>query len=331
MELPRQHTAIVIAAPGGPDVLKSARIALPTPAADEVLIKVIAAGVNRHDCNQRKSGPTHEPNPVPGLEVSGRIVVCGSAVSQDRLGEEVVALTDGGGYAEFVTAPSALALPRPPGLNWIEAAALPEALFTIWFNFMELMTLREGENAFIHGGTSGVGSIGIQLLAALGHRVFASTGSKEKREAANAFGAVGAFDYNDAGMAKAVLEATGGRGVDCVLDMSGGAHFRSDIRMLAGDGRISFLSAGGGKEIAVPLRDLMAKRIRITGAFLRPLPVLRKAEIASNLRTHAWPLLGSKVRPRIEAVFPLAQACEAHLRMEGNAHIGKIMLTVRDE
>ncbi|MGM4886068.1 NAD(P)H-quinone oxidoreductase [Tardiphaga sp. 604_B6_N1_1] len=330
MDIPLQQTAIIITAPGGPEALRCARMAVPVPTADEVLIEVVAAGVNRHDCNQRKAGPAHEPNPVPGLEVSGRIVVCGDAVPTNRLGEEVVALTDGGGYAEYVTAPAALALPRAGGLDWVEAAALPEALFTIWLNFKELMRLSSGEHAFIHGGTSGVGSIGIQILAALGHKVFASAGTDAKRQAAVAFGAAAAFDYNDVGMAHAVLEATGDRGVDCILDMSAGAHLQSDLRMLAPGGRISFLSAGGGKEISVPLRSLMAKRIHITGAFLRALPVAQKIAIASELREGVWPLL-SRVRPRIEGVYPLAQAEEAHRRMEANSHIGKIMLAVRDK
>lgn len=329
MPLPKTQRAIVISAPGGPDVLVlEERRPLPVPAADEVLIEIRAAGVNRHDCNQRKAGPAHEPNPIPGLEISGRIVASGSDVSSDRMGEEVVALTDGGGYAEYATAPADLALPRPAGLDWLSAAALPEALFTTWLNFFHLMQLAPGESALIHGGTSGVGSIAIQLLTAMGHDVFATAGSEAKRDAALRFGARGALDYNDPDLATRVLELTGQRGVNTILDMSAGAHIKQDLAMLAPDGRMAFLSGGAGTDLAVPLRMLMARRIRITGALLRRLPIPRKIDIACNLFRTAWPLLGSAVVPPIDAVYPLAQAAEAHRHIERNAHIGKIMLSV---
>jgi NADPH2:quinone reductase len=331
MAIPTTQRAIVIAAPGGPEVLTGAdRHPVPEPAAGEVLIEVVAAGVNRHDCNQRKAGPAHEPNPVPGLEVSGRIVAVGSAVDRSRIGEEVVALTDGGGYAEYVAAPAELALPRPTAMDWTSAAALPEALFTIWLNFFELMQLAPGESGLIHGGTSGVGSIGLQVLKALGHDVYATAGTAEKCAAALRFGARAAFDYNDPQLATQVLEATGQRGVDTLLDMSAGAHIKDDLAMLAADGRMAFLSAGAGKELAVPLRLLMARRIRITGALLRRLPIPRKIVIAKQLRRTIWPLLGTAVVPPIHAVYPLAEAAEAHRHIESSQHIGKIMLSVRD-
>lgn len=331
MAIPKTQRAVVISAPGGPEVLTVAdRHPVPEPAADEVLIEVVSAGVNRHDCNQRKAGPAHEPNPVPGLEVSGRVVAAGTAVDRGRIGEPVVALTDGGGYAEYVTAPAALALPRPAALDWTSAAALPEALFTIWLNFFDLMQLAPGESALIHGGTSGVGSIGLQLLRALGHDVYATAGTAEKLAAALQFGARAAFDYNHPQLAARVLEATGQRGVDTILDMSAGAHIKDDLAMLAADGRMAFLSAGAGKELAVPLRMLMARRIRITGALLRRLPIPRKIAIAERLYRTVWPLLGSAVVPQIDTVYPLAEAAQAHRHIESSRHIGKIMLSVRD-
>lgn len=331
MTLPDHQQAIVISAPGGPEVLDfRPQWPVASPGPEEVLIEVVAAGLNRHDCNQRRAGPAHDPNPVPGLEVAGRIVACGSTVPVDRIGQEVVALTDGGGYAQYVTAAAALTLPRPPALDWISAAALPEALFTVWLNFFELIRLAPGENVLIHGGTSGVGSIAIQLLDALGHEVFATAGSEAKRDAAVRLGAVAALDYADPDLAAHVLAATGQRGVNAILDMSAGAHFQDDLAMLAADGRIAFLSAGGARELSIPLRTLMARRLSVTGALLRPLPLSRKAAIARALLAQIWPLLGHRINPRIDAVFPLAQAADAHRRMEQNTHIGKIMLSVRD-
>ena len=325
----RQH-AIVISAPGGPEVLlENASWPVPQPLADDdVLIQVMAAGINRHDCNQRKAGPKHEPNPVPGLEAAGIIVAVGKNVSRQRVGERVVALTDGGAYAQFVAAASELALPMPEGLDWVSAAALPEALFTTWFNFIELMRLTPGETALIHGGASGVGSIAIQLLKALGHPVYATAGTTKKRDAALRFGCTAAFDYNDPDLAKRVMAATNNRGVDTILDMSAGAHVDADLAMIAAGGRISHLSAGGGKSLALPLRALMARRASVTGAFLRSTPLAIKTKIARELRATAWPLLGTHVLPSIEVTYPLANAADAHRHMERSTHIGKIILTV---
>jgi len=328
--IPSTQHAIVICAPGGPEVLvENANWPVPQPLTDdEVLIRVMAAGVNRHDCNQRKAGPKHEPNPVPGLEAAGVIVAVGRNVPQQRLGERVIALTDGGAYGEFVATASELALPMPDGLDWISAAALPEALFTTWFNFFELMRLAPGETALIHGGASGVGSIAIQLLKALGHTVYATAGSPEKRDAALRFGCTAAFGYNDPDLAKHVMAATGNRGVDTILDMSAGAHVDADLAMIAFGGRVSHLSAGGGKSLALPLRALIARRASVTGAFLRSTPLEIKAKIARELRAKAWPLLGKKVLPYIEATYPRAHAADAHRHMERNTHVGKIILTI---
>lgn len=326
--LPKDQRCIVITAPGGPDVLQAISSQVPVPQADEVLIEIKASGVNRHDCNQRRAGPGHASNPIPGLEVSGRIVGIGANVSEARLNEEVVALTDGGGYAEYVATPSALALPKPPRLDWIEAAALPEVLFTIWFNIFELSALKSGERVLLHGGTSGVGTIAIQCLTALGHDVFVTCGTDEKCKAALAIGARAAFNYHAVDIASQVRAATQGLGVDVILDMSAGAHFAADLEMLATGGRIAHLSAGGGKQLLVPLHALMAKQIHISGSLLRPLPVNRKADTAHHLLKNVWPLLGKRIKPIIAEVFPLEHAAEAHREMEKDAHIGKIMLAV---
>jgi putative PIG3 family NAD(P)H quinone oxidoreductase len=325
---PKNQRCIVITAPGGPDVLQTISSPVPNPQAHEVLIEIKASGVNRHDCNQRRAGPGHASNPIPGLEVSGRIIEVGANMSETRLNEEVVALTDGGGYAEYVTTPSVLAHPKPPGFNWMEAAALPEALFAIWLNIFELSALRPGERVLLHGGTSGVGTLAIQCLTALGHDVYVTCGTDEKCKAALAIGASAAFNYHAADLAKQVRAATGGSGINVILDMSAGAHFAADLEMLATGGRVAHLSAGGGKQLSVPLHALMSKQIHISGSLLRPLPVDRKVDIARHLLKNVWPLLGKHVKPIIAAVFPLEHAAEAHREMEKNAHIGKIMLTV---
>ncbi|HVO03715.1 MAG TPA: NAD(P)H-quinone oxidoreductase [Candidatus Cybelea sp.] len=327
-QIPRQHEAVLITAGGGPEVLRLGTRPVPVPGPGEVLIEVAAAGVNRHDCNQRRAGPEHEPNPVPGLEVAGVIVAVGSGVPRSRIGERVAALTQGGGYAHYVATASPLALPAPQSVSDIEAAALPEASFTAWFNFFDVLRLRPGDRVLIHGGASGVASLAIQALTAIGYEMFATCGSDRKRAAALGFGARAAFDYKDADLARQVKVATGGRGVDVILDVSAGAHLAADLEMLAPDGRIGHLSAGGGKDLSVPLRILMAKRISITGSLLRPLDLPRKAAVAERLLREVWPMIGGAVRPAIAAAFPLAQAAEAHRAIEQADHIGKIVLTV---
>lgn len=328
VKIPRRHAAVCVTAPGGPEVLKLATLSVPVPGPGEVLIQIAAAGVNRHDCNQRRAGPGYDPNPVPGLEVAGVIVAVGNDVSRSRLGESVAALTHGGGYAEYVATASALALPAPPLLSLVEAAALPEALFTAWFNFFDVLRLQPGERILIHGGTSGVASLAIPALTAIGYEVFATCGDDQKRAAAISFGARAAFDYNDAGLADRVRAATSGHGIDVILDVSAGAHLAADLEMLAPGGRIGHLSAAGGKELPIPLRTLMAKRISITGSLLRPLDLRSKAAVAERLSKEVWPLVGASVRPTIAAAFPLDKAVEAHHAIERGEHIGKIVLTV---
>jgi putative PIG3 family NAD(P)H quinone oxidoreductase len=327
--IPRHQSAIVITAAGGPDVLRLVPDwPIPTLGDDDVLIKVVAAGINRHDVHQRAAGPTREPNPVPGLEASGRIVACGKNVPQNRIGEAVMALTDGGAYAEFVSTDQDLALPLPAGYDHIAGAALPEALFTTWFNFFELMRIKRDETALIHGGASGVGTLAIQVLRALGHDVFATAGTAEKREVARSLGCRAVFDYAAPDLSDQILAATDGRGVDTVLDTSAGAHLADDLEALAPGGRISHLSAGGGKNLALPLRALMSRRASITGGFLRSTPLELKRRLASALRAELWPRLSRDIRPVIDSTYDLDRASAAHAHLETSRHIGKIVLGV---
>lgn len=323
-----QQTAMIITAAGGPEVLQVAHMPLPRPGQHQVLIKVTAAGVNRHDCNQRAAGVHHDGNPIPGLEASGVVVQLGDDVTDVAVGDQVMALLQGGGYAQFALADTALVMKIPQSLNMDEAACIPEALFTAWWNFFGLMHLKRGEFALIHGGTSGVGHLALQALSALGYRVLATAGSDEKVKAATGFGAYAAFSYKDADLAAKVRDATGGAGISALLDMSAGAHIAADLEMMAPDGRIAHLSAGGGGMLQVLLKPLMAKRISITGSLLRPLALSCKAEIAELIRRDVLPLFDGRMRPTIASRFPLEDAAAAHREMEKGSHIGKILLHV---
>ncbi|WP_123792930.1 NAD(P)H-quinone oxidoreductase [Pacificibacter maritimus] len=327
-KLPDLQTAIIISEAGGPEVLQPAQMTLPQPGAHQVLIRVVAAGINRHDCLQRAAGIHHDGNPVPGLEASGVVVALGPGVTELDIGAPVMALLQGGGYAEYALADVALTMPVPEGLSMTEAAAVPEALFTAWWNFFFLMQLRPDEFALMHGGTSGVGHLALQAMSGLGYSVLATCGSADKVAAAKRFGARNAFNYNDTELAMKVLDATGGQGISALLDVSAGAHLDADLEMMAPDGRIAHLSGGGA--LSVPLKKLMAKRISITGSLLRPLALARKTEVAQMIRRDVWPLLGTQVRPALAAVLPLSDAAQAHREMGKGHHIGKIVLAVSD-
>jgi NADPH:quinone reductase len=326
--LPEQQIAVEITKAGGPEVLVSTSLAVPEPGVGQVLIRVSAAGVNRHDVHQRSAGRHSDGLAIPGLEVCGEVVACGSDVSKPAVGDRVMALVQGGGYAQYVLAHAELCLPAPDSLTDVEAAGIPEALFTTWWNFFDLMSLEKTGFALIHGGTSGVGHLALQAMSALGYRVIATSGSDEKVDAALGFGAFSAFRYDAPDLAKMVDEATNGQGVSALLDMSAGAHFEQDLEMMAPDGWIAHLSGGGGGTLEVPLRAIMAKRIKLTGSLLRPLAIARKAAVANKLRREVLPLMGHEVRPTIAATFDLAQANEAHREMEAGHHIGKIILRV---
>jgi putative PIG3 family NAD(P)H quinone oxidoreductase len=321
-----RQLAMVITAAGGPEVLQPRREPVPTCGPQQVLIEVAAAGVNRHDVNQRRRGPDARHSDIPGLEVAGRIVAVGEYVTHRKPGDTVCALVDGGGYASYAVADASLTLPVPHAMTMIEASALPEALFTTWHNFFTVARLQAGERVLIHGGTSGVGSIAIQLLSAFGHEVYATCGTDEKCETARSLGARAAFNYRTEDFARRTLEATGQRGVDVILDMAGVVHAEANIVALARRGRIVHLSPGGGADMRFPLRALMQKEGIVTGSLLLPLPLDEKAVIAAALADKVWPRLGTQIRPMISCTLPLAQAAQAHQRLEEGDVAGKIVL-----
>lgn len=321
---------IVISAPGGPEVLHwTERMPLPEFAADEVLIDVAYAGVNRHDCNQRRRGPTPAHSDVPGLEVSGVVRAIGARATQFQVGETVCALIDGGGYATRVIAPAALTFKVESPLNLRLASALPEAMFTVWHNIFRVAALSPGESVLIHGGTSGVGSFAIQLLRCFGHLVFATCGTDEKVAQALALGATHAINYRSQDFANQVLEITGGQGVDVILDMAGAAHSVRNVEALARRGRLVHLSPGVGADFVAPLRTILAKEAKITGSLLRPLPLEEKAVIAGELRKFVMPLINTgRIAPWVQETFTLQRVAEAHDRLESGQAMGKIVLEV---
>lgn len=315
---------------GGPEVLTLALQDSPKPAANEVLIKVMAAGVNRPDILQRQGlyPPPAEASPVLGLEVAGQVVACGEAVHQWRPGDRVCALVNGGGYAQFALAPATQCLPIPNELSWAEAAALPETCFTVWHNLYQRARLLPGESLLVHGGSSGIGTTAIQLAIALGARVFTTAGSAEKCRACEALGAV-AINYRSADFVAEIKAHTQGRGVDVILDMVGGDYVQRNIAVAAKDGRIVNIAFLQGSRVALDLMPLMLKRLTLTGSTLRAQSPEAKAQIAKAVREQVWPLLeNKKIRPLIAAQFPLSQVADAHRLMESSLHIGKIILDI---
>lgn len=273
MQYPEIQTAIVIERAGGPDVLAPREVPVERPGPKQILIRVSAAGVNRHDVHQRAAGNHSDGRAVPGLEVCGHVVGLGDGVTGISPGDRVMALVQGGGYGQYAVANAPLVMSAPETLSDVEAAGIPEAVFTTWWNFFNLMSLEKGQFALFHGGTSGVGHIALQAMSALGYDVIATCGSEDKIAAALGFGAREAFSYSDPNLAEKVMAATGGAGISALLDVSAGAHFEQDLKMMAPDGTIAHLSGGGGASIDVPLRAIMARRIRVTGSLLRPLPL----------------------------------------------------------
>ncbi len=327
--LPPSMNAVEITAPGKPEVLKPCTRPLPQPRAGEVLIRVAAAGVNRPDIMQRRGlyAPPPGASDIPGLEVAGTIVSLGEGVAGWRVGEAVCALVQGGGYAEYCSAPAVQCLPVPRGLSPLEAASLPETFFTVWSNVFDRAKLAPGESLLVQGGSSGIGVTAIQMARALGHRVFATAGSAEKCAACVALGAERAINYKTEDFAAVIKEATGGKGVNVILDMVGGSYVPRELECLADDGRLAMIAALGGSKAEIDIARLFMRRLTLTGSTLRPRSIEFKAAIASRLRETVWPLLDSgAIKPVIYKTFPLAQAAEAHALMESSAHIGKIML-----
>lgn len=326
---PATMTAIKIVQAGGPEVLVPDTRPVPRPAAGEVLIEVAYAGINRHDCSQRKRG--YGPNnatDIPGLEVAGEIVAVGPGVVRCKPGDRVCALVNGGGYAQYCIALEPLVLPIPAGYDFKQAACLPEAMFTAWFNVFTLGRLARGEWLLVHGGSSGVGTAAIQLGRIEGAHVIATAGSAAKCDACRRLGAEHAINYKEADFVAEVKRATGGRGVDVILDMVGGAYAKRNVESLAMDGRLVHIATGGAAEFCVSLSDVAAKRAVITASRMRPLELERKRAVARDLMERVWPRLGTDIDPVIDSVFPLEQAAASHARMESSAHIGKILLEV---
>jgi NADPH2:quinone reductase len=322
---------IEIKQPGAPDVLQLAERAMPSWGAGELLIRVHAAGINRPDVFQRmgKYAPPPGASDLPGLEVAGEIVDGDLAGSGFAKGDLVCALVQGGGYAEYCSAPVALCLPVPAGWTALEAASLPETFFTVWSNVFDRAHLAPGETLLVQGGTSGIGVAAIQIATALGHRVFATAGSVDKCRACEALGAERGIDYRNEDFSAVVKELTGGRGVDVILDMVGGDYLPREIACLADDGRIGVIALLGGAKATLDLGQVLRRRLTISGSTLRPRSVAFKQAIAAQLRARVWPLLESRaIKPVIYQSFPLEQAGAAHGLMESSAHVGKIMLQI---
>ena len=334
MTVPATMRHIAASGPGGPEVLSLATGPTPTPKPGEVLIRVQAAGVNRPDVLQRKGAypPPPDASPLLGLEVAGEVVALGEGATAFAIGDKVCALANGGGYAEYCTAPQAQTLPWPAGYDALRAAALPETMFTVWANVFMMGRLAAGETLLIHGGSSGIGVTAIHLARALGAQVYVTAGSDAKCAACLAMGAAAAINYRTQDFAAEVRALTGGRGVDVILDMVGAPYFQSNLRSLAVDGRlvqIAFLE--GSKTDGVDLMPIMTRRLTVTGSTMRPRTTAQKGEIADALRAKVWPMLAAEqCAPVIHQVFPLEQAGAAHALMESSTHIGKIMLRVAD-
>ncbi|MFL0355202.1 NAD(P)H-quinone oxidoreductase [Erythrobacter sp. GH1-10] len=332
--LPDTMRAIGFEAPGGPDVLALEDVALPEVGPEDVLIRVAYAGVNRPDCIQRAGHypPPPGASPILGLEVSGEVVAVGGEVPGELLGQTVAALTPGGGYAEYCTAPWNHCLPVPEGMDLKSAAALPETLFTVWHNVFERGMARDGERLLVHGGTSGIGTMAIMLAKAFDLEVIVTCGDEAKCEAARQVGADLAINYKEDDFVEVVKAHTGGKGVNIVLDMVSGDYVPRNLQCLAEDGRHVTIAVLGGAKAEIFMPMVMMRRLTLTGSTLRPRSDAFKAALADEIAEHAWPLFTSgELAPVMDETFPLAEAAAAHARMEAGEHIGKIVLQVADD
>ena len=331
MTLPTTMTAIAVNAPGGPEALIPVTRSLPAIGPEDILVRVAAAGLNRADVLQRrgKYPPPPGASDLLGLEVAGTVAALGSAARRHGLGDRVTALVAGGGYAEYCTVHETNALPVPAGLSMVEAAAIPETFATVWSNVFERGHLTAGETILIHGGASGIGTTAIQLAKAFGAKVIVTAGSDERCADCRALGADVSINYATSDFVAAVREATGGKGADVILDMVGGDYVRRNYEAAAEDGRIVQIATSAGAVAATDFHVLMRKRLTHTGSTLRNRPVAFKAALLASLEESVWPLLATRVvRPVIDATFPLVRATDAHVRLEGPSHVGKIVLTV---
>ena len=329
-ELPDEMNAIDPAEAGGPDVLRLVRRPVPRPGAGEVLIRVAAAGVNRPDVLQRRGlypPPPGAPS-IPGLEVAGEIVAAGEGAAAELIGQPVCALVAGGGYAEYGVAPAGQGLPVPEALSLVEAAAMPETLFTVWTNLFERAFARDGDWVLVHGGTSGIGTMAIALGSLFGLTTIVTCGSDEKCRRAEALGATLAINYRDEDFVAEVQRLTAGRGVDIVLDMVGGDYLPRNLDCLAEEGRHVSIAVQRGATAELLIPKLMQRRLTLTGSTLRPRSAAFKSLVADELAGSVWPFVEQgRLKPVIHATFPLAEAAEAHRVMEAGEHVGKLVLT----
>jgi NADPH2:quinone reductase len=323
--------AVSIREPGKPEVLQLETVAVPELRESDVLVSVSAAGVNRPDVLQRLGmyPVPADASPLPGLEIAGEIVAVGASVSRWQAGDKVMALTHGGGYAEFCRVDESHCLTMPESMTWVQAAAVPETFFTVWYNVFMRAGLRSGESILVHGGSSGIGTTAIQLAKAINASVIVTAGTDEKCRFCEQLGADHAINYRTEDWENTVPELTGGSGVDVVLDMVAGPYMQKNIDVLGRDGRYVIIAFLQGPKAELNMRNVLGKRLTITGSTLRPQTTAEKAAIASEISEQVIPLLESgRVRPIIHATFPLADARLAHELMESSQHMGKIVLEI---
>jgi putative PIG3 family NAD(P)H quinone oxidoreductase len=331
MTLPSRMTVIAIRAPDGPEMLVSEQRPVPAPGPGEILVKVVAAGVNRPDVRQRQGNypPPKGATDIPGLEIAGEVAALGPDVKRWKLGDKVCALVVGGGYAQYCLAYENHALPVPPSLSMVEAAAIPECFFTCWQNMFMRAEFKSGDWVLVHGGTSGIGTTAIMLAKAFGAKVIATAGSAEKCAAAKKLGADVAVNYKTEDFVAVTKDATGGAGANLIVDIVGGDYVDRNYDAAAMDGQIAQVSFTGSPKATANFANLMRKRLHHTGSTLRPRTVPEKAAIARGIEEKVWPLVAAgKIRPVIDSTFPLEQAAAAHARMETSQHIGKIVLVL---
>ncbi len=332
-KLPAQMTVVSISKPGGPEVLLPETRAVPVPGRGEILIKVHAAGVNRPDVAQRSGAypPPPGASDLPGLEISGEVVALGEGASKHKLGDNVMSLVAGGGYAQYCIAQDAQAMAVPPSLSMNEAGATPETLMTVWHNVFERGALKPGETLLIHGGSSGIGTMAIQLAKAFGSKVVVTVGSQAKADACLKLGADIAINYKTQDFVAEVKTATDGAGANVILDMVGGEYIERNYEAAAMDGRVVQIAFLGGPKANVNFAKLMVKRLHHTGSTLRPRSNADKTAMVKAIEAKVMPLLSAgRVKPLMDSTFALEKAADAHRRMETSEHIGKIVLTVND-
>ena len=332
--IPATMTEVTITSPGGPEVLQPRTVPTPAPGDGELLVRVMAAGVNRPDVLQRKGLYPTPPGatPTPGLEVAGEVVAVGTSVRQFAMGDSVFGLTDGGGYAQYCLLPAGQALPKPDNISTIEAAAIPETLWTVWANLFQMGHARRGESLLVHSGTSGIGSMALMLAREFGLRAISTDSGPEKSAAAIRFGAERSINYREQDFAEEVLAWTDGRGVNAILDIVGAKYLERNIACLATDGRLIFIGfLGGAIAKEVDLFAIIQRRATLTGSTMRSRTAAEKAAIGKDLKEKVLPVLAAgRCLPEVCATFPLEQASEAHRLMESGRHVGKIVLRVAD-